>query len=331
MKAIPCTLLLLAVVVLFVGCGPTIVNTTPNPMTANPSGIYTISMAVESVDGSVDKSTFEPRLVIDGQAREMRPSPVGDLVYEYDYVMPDGRRTAQYYFEMDYEVNQSGIPKPRNLYTDKYDLMLTNRYVITLESPRGPVGATIPVLGRGFSQYDTLVVGGLEADTVYKSSNALTFTVPPLEENRSYAVYLQGSHGRQYVADFHVDASRIRVTPNDLELPSGQRAILAFAIDFEAPAGGLPIDVTTDIPQSVIMPEVVIPQGERSVSIPVEGGRLGSGMLFIKASGFNEQRVGVRVTGTSVGFQQGPSNALPASPSSQPAIFEEEIIIIEEE
>ena len=49
-----------------------------------------------------------------------------------------------------------------------------------------------------------------------------------------------------------------------------------------APSNGLLLDVTTDIPSSVIMPEVLVPAGQVSVSVPVVGGRPGAGSLVLK-------------------------------------------------
>ena len=37
------------------------------------------------------------------------------------------------------------------------------------------------------------------------------------------------------------------------------------------PAGGLAIDVKTNIPNSVIMPEAIISEGDMTVNIPVKG------------------------------------------------------------
>jgi hypothetical protein len=56
--------------------------------------------------------------------------------------------------------------------------------------------------------------------------------------------------------------------------------------------------VTTDVPDSVIMPEVVIPQGQTSVTVTVEGGKQGSGSLFLKGFGNGEVTVPVTVAGS---------------------------------
>ena len=53
------------------------------------------------------------------------------------------------------------------------------------------------------------------------------------------------------------------VVPTNLEIQSGDTATLLFKIDYEAPAGGVVVDVKTNVPLSVIMPEALIAEGVR--------------------------------------------------------------------
>jgi hypothetical protein len=55
------------------------------------------------------------------------------------------------------------------------------------------------------------------------------------------------------------------------------------------------IDVQTDIKDSVIMPEVIVPANATSVTIPVQGGKPGTGSLFFRSSA-GESTVSVTVT-----------------------------------
>jgi hypothetical protein len=291
MKVTASPLLVLLGLFFLVGCGPSIVNLTPNPVPTNASGIYTLSMGVRNTDGAVMKETYQPKVVVDGQEHPMRLSDTGGLVYDFDYLMPQGRRQARYYFVLDYLADYSGTPGERKVTSEVYDLRLINRYVITLASQRGPVGAEIPVVGSGFSKYDSILIGGLEAETRFESANALSFVVPALRPDTSYVVELLGSQGKQSVGQFYIDSSRLRVTPKQMSLRPSERSVMAFAIDFDAPEGGLLIDVKTDRPRSIVMPVVQIPQGSRSVSVNVEGGRPGSGTLFVNALGFSEVQV----------------------------------------
>ena len=83
--------------------------------------------------------------------------------------------------------------------------------------------------------------------------------------------------------------------PAALSLAPGQKQSLTFTITHPAPAGGLLLDVTTDVPESVIMPEVIVPEGQSSATVTVEGGKPGTGSLFLKGYGNGEVTVPVTV------------------------------------
>ena len=85
------------------------------------------------------------------------------------------------------------------------------------------------------------------------------------------------------------------MSPSSLEIQSGDTATLLFKIDHEAPAGGLIIDVKTNIPNSVIMPEAIIAEGDKTVNIPIKGGQPGEGKLVITADGFEGAEVPIKV------------------------------------
>ena len=71
--------------------------------------------------------------------------------------------------------------------------------------------------------------------------------------------------------------------------------ITAPALAQPAPAGGLFIDVTTDVPDSVVMPVVMVPANQTSVTVPIQGGKPGSGSLFFRSSA-GESSIAVTVT-----------------------------------
>ena len=60
--------------------------------------------------------------------------------------------------------------------------------------------------------------------------------------------------------------------PESLELGPNSSDMIIFTIEVDAPPQGLYVDVTTDIPDSLVMPEVTIQPGTRSVNVPVEAG-----------------------------------------------------------
>jgi len=139
------------------------------------------------------------------------------------------------------------------------------------------------------------VVGDKEAATRYFSPNSLQFTVPAIEGGKSYDVALRTGNGDLLVGSIHVDASALQVLPASLDIISGGKSLLVFSISNEAPVGGLPVTIRTDIPASVIMPEVLIPEGARSTSVTVEGGRAAAGKIVATAPGYESVTIPVSI------------------------------------
>lgn len=284
----------LACLVFLAGCETvTLTNLTPASMPENPSQIYTFSLRVTSRSNTV--SGISPRIIVDGQNYAMKPSPLGQGLYDFEYQLPAGRDQIAYYFLVNYNVEGNNLVTPVETYTAVEKVQVVRRYVLSLEVSRGPVGARISVLGRGFTPQDTIAFNGTPVRTQYESPTSVSFYVPALEANRNYRVSLASIAGDSPVGTFRIDPSSIVVTPAALSLRSGDRALITFTLPNPAPAGGTLIDVQTDVPDSVIMPEVIVPQGQTFVSVTVEGGRPGNGALFLKGYGSGEVTVPVNV------------------------------------
>lgn len=295
MKQFLSKVLLASVCLLLTACGVSIRNLTPSRVPENPSGIYTISMATKVSDASINKKSMEGKIVIDGNTYQMEPNPVAPGVFDFDYVMPEGQTEAAYYFILEYDQNQTGMKRRRSQTSQLHNFQLVNKYPIKMQFDRAPVGKRVPILGRGFHETDTVLIAGLEAETEFKSSNELVFTVPPLRSGETYPVSIRSGNSAFPVGPFVIDPSIIRVNPTAIDINSGESIALLFSVDFEAPSSGIIIDVTTNIPNSIIMPEVVIPSGARTVSVQVRGGAPGRGALFVNVPGMKEVVVPVTV------------------------------------
>ena len=273
----------------------TLTDLTPKSMAENPSHIYTFSLRVTPRSTTV--TGISPQIVVDGQSHGMKKSALGEGIYDFEYQLPAGRDQMAYYFLVNYAIEGQGTQTPQETYTKVEHIQIVRRYVLSLEVNRGPVGARISVLGRGFTQQDVVHFNGTPARTVYESPNAVSFFVPPLEPSRNYQVTVNGNAGNSPVGTFRIDATTVSVSPTSLTLRTGERQSLNFSLPNAAPPGGTLLDITTDIPESVIMPEVIVPQGQNSVSISVEGGKPGAGNLFLKGFGQGELTIPVNVTG----------------------------------
>lgn len=273
----------------------TLTNLTPASLPENPSHIYTFTLRITPHTNTVPPSSVTPHIVIDGKSFPLRKSSLGEGIYEFEYQLPTGRDDVPYYFLVDYTVEGNSVQTPQQTYTELQHVRIVNRYVLSLEVGRGPVGARISVLGRGFTPSDTIAFDGTPVRTVFESPTSLSFYVPAVDP-KNYAVTLQSPAGNSPVGTFHIDAGEVSITPNSLTLRTGERQPLTFSIPNPAPAGGTLLDVTTDVPESVIMPEVIVPQGQSSVTINVEGGKPGTGNLYLKGYGTGEVTVPVSVT-----------------------------------
>lgn len=282
------------------GCS-SLTNLSPESVPENASRIYTLSMSAYINDGSLVKDSIEPYIVIDEQVIPMKEvkDMKYDRIYEYDYVMPKGRKDAKYYFMLKYKVDTTvqGVREDRVIKSRTvYELKPVSRYVVNIQNERGPVGSEVPVLGRGFDKLDKITVGGVDADTEYLSRSTLNFIVPPLEAGKNYDVNLVGTKGDLWIGQFRVDPADMQVSPSSISMKSSDVTNLIFNIGFAAPKGGYPIDVKTNIPSSIIMDEVVVPEGKTSTSVSLKAAAAGKGALYINGVGFNEKVIPVEVT-----------------------------------
>ena len=289
------SLIAIAAITLLSGCGVTVQNLTPLKVAENPSNIYTFTVNAKINHGQFIHDTIKVSLVINGETLPMRQIEAGSHIYEYDYKLALGQSTSNYYYKVDYKFGSGAEYEYKEYLSKLYETQLINRYVIQMESKRGPVGSKVGIIGRGFSEYDTIVFNEREIPTEYHSSYSIGFSVPSLPTGRTYEILLRTADGDLTIGKFNVDSASFVVIPSALELSPGQRDILILQLYGEAPDSGLYIDVTTNIPDSIIMPEVVIPGGARSVSVTVEGGVPGRGTLYMEAAGFGVVEIPLNV------------------------------------
>jgi len=283
-----------AFMLLLAGCNFTITNLTPDTVPQNPSQIYTITASFHPTSSRIETASIAPRIIIDGRSYPMTKSNVTGDIWEFDYQLPVGRTSASYYFICDYKAEgQTG--RPTEIYSELQTMNIAGRYVIRSEATRAPVGSRVSVLGAGFTTADVVYFDLTPTRTVFESPSSLSFFVPPVSPGQSYKLTVTGPAGTLDVGTFRVDAISFQVTPAAVVLRTGEQQALTFTIPQPAPAGGMLIDVTTDIPASIIMPEVMVAAGQMSVTVPVQGGKPGVGSLFFRSSA-GESAVSVTVT-----------------------------------
>ncbi|OHE73191.1 MAG: hypothetical protein A2007_05290 [Verrucomicrobia bacterium GWC2_42_7] len=282
--------------VLFFGCANNPIRSiSPEKVSSNSLGTYTLTMSTDiTVDQSVD-GTYKPSIVIDGTPRRMKPSRLGDHFWEYEYKMPKGQEVSHYYYEIEWVEHHHAANTKHSLRSDIYSLQVTDRAVFSLETDRSHVGSKVGIIGRGFTAQDKVKVGDVFAPTHYASLTSLNFTVPPVTSDKHYRIQLVNGDKVTDVGTLFVAPSGLHLSESPLQLTNGEKKVLSLHLDQPAPAGGLFVEITTDIPESIVMSEVTVPSGETSKTVKIQGGKPGKGSLFIKANGYAEEQISVTV------------------------------------
>ena len=286
------SIFLIACLFMLSGCFSAIDNQTPRTFPQNPSNSYRIAMRVRNSNVDVTPGSYRSVVVIDGERHDMIKTGNADFYFDYK-IQDKDKHAADYRYEVSYEIGK----KTRNITSKDFKLNIINRYVVGFECNRGKPYSKISLLGRGFSNGDCVVIGEYACDTVFISPNVLEFTVPLIEGGRPYKAVLDSENGDIGLGEFFVDTLAITPSPREIALMPGDKQVLTFSIDVPAPTNGLPLDITTDVPDSVIMHDVMIQPGMCSARVVIEGGKPGKGALFIAAPGFSECVVPIRVEG----------------------------------
>lgn len=236
------TILLLSIVstlILFNGCSrPFMWNQTQRTLPANPSGVYTLTMATHlNQKSTVIPESIRAQVIIEGRTFPMQRRIGSPYMFTYNYSMPRSARRALYYYILDYDQIIKGNVRRRQIVSRLHSLEL---------------------LDQGFAR-------------------PVVFMPEPKEDP---------------IPSFSVEV----LPAGEINLTTGQEITLLFSIDSTAPTGGFTIPVTTDIPESVIMPEVIIPASAQTVQVTVTGGIPGSGSIYITPPGSEEITLPITVT-----------------------------------
>ncbi|MDR2602976.1 MAG: hypothetical protein LBC11_00230 [Puniceicoccales bacterium] len=268
-------------------------NNTPSQIPQNGSEVYTIAMSINPNGTYLIPNSCSAHIVIDGEIHKMDKN--SDFEYSYDYARSADQHRVNYYYEVDYKRKVNGNVREKSKRSKLYGLTIVNRYVVGFESNRGIPGSRVTLLGRGFERDDYVEIDGVPCETTFVSPNSLSFVVPILGRGNRHHAKLVSDNGDIGLGVFHIDRVSFHSNLSNINLESGEKQIFVITIDFDAPQEGIAIDVTTNIPDSIIMKDIFIPAGARSASVVIQGGFAGSGMLYLTAAGFEELKIPVEV------------------------------------
>ena len=279
------------------GCGSQYVtNLTPQTAKRNPSNLYRFTMQCAVDPRKLVPDTFKPLLVIDGQQFPLKEDAAIPGLYYYDHELDATRTDAKYYFQVSYEQYRSGTIKNYVRKTPLASFSISGFGNSSLEIDRAPVGSEVRVLGSGFTANNRIRVGDYDAPTELLSENVLSFLVPAVTVGKSYPVSVVNGENMNFVGNLLIDSGRFTAEPTEISLSVGEKTDFTLRANRPSPSD-LYINVTTDIPNSVIMPEVRLATGEESATVSIEGGEPGKGHLYVSAQGFDELTVPIEVVG----------------------------------
>ena len=279
------------------GCGSQYVtNLTPQTAKRNPSNLYRFTMQCAVNPQRLVPNTFEPLLVIDGQQFPLKKDAAVPGLYYYDHELDAVRTDAKYYFQVSYDQRRSGTVKHYVRKTPLAEFSISGFGNLSLEIDRAPVGSEVRVLGSNFTVSNRVRVGDYDAQTELLSENVLSFRVPAVTVGKTYPVSVVIGEEMYFAGNLLIDSGRFTVEPSEISLRVGEKTDFTLRSNRPSPSD-LYINVTTDIPDSVIMPEVRLATGEESATITIEGGEPGKGNLYVSAQGFDELTVPIEVVG----------------------------------
>ncbi|MDF9831801.1 hypothetical protein M2103_000005 [Ereboglobus sp. PH5-5] len=311
----------LAVLVL-AGCGtPSITNLTAPALPPNPSQIYTITARIKPQASNVVEGSTVAKIIIDGNAHKMTMIPDTPGIYEYEFQAPPGVTELRYYFLIEYQVSNIGILRSRTDYSPLQVATIVGRDAAGLSSNRGPAGSRIAITGRGFTSHDNVYFNDSLARSIYDSANSISFYVPDLPAEQNYTVSIGDVPGKLVIGTFRIDpgadsgapatvipndpqpaattapaqtaqqGGALTVSPSEIKIRETQTLVLKFITPQVVQGAPMLIDVTTDIPESVIMPEVYVQPGSNVGSVTIKGGTPATGQLYAQMPGADKPLV----------------------------------------
>lgn len=289
------------------GCGVTVRNHTPASLVRNASGIYPVEVAVRPRSSPVHASSLHAELIVWNQAAQMErltPPTADEARFVFPLSVPADVSEVYYHFRVHYEIGKPFVEVekrqmlfPQGAPRKQYLLRILNRASAGLDSERGRVGATIAVLGKGFTPDDQVSIGGELVRTYYRDASVLRFQIPPLQPNQAYPVEIVGGAGDTIkVGTLLVDVADLQLSPNPVLLVRGARAFLAVRVPHPAPAGGLRVNlaasgaVVSGVPESV-----TIQEGATETLLRVTAAATGSGTLTLDSLGFRPLTVPLHI------------------------------------
>ncbi len=112
----------LSLSLLLAGCASQLTNLTPQQQTRNPDNQYLVEVAFNSRQETIRWQSIKPKIVIGGEAYEMRPTPLMTNRWEGYIPVPPGTSAIRYHYKLDFEYNRMGKPGADTALSREYSL-----------------------------------------------------------------------------------------------------------------------------------------------------------------------------------------------------------------
>ena len=283
-----------------VSCKTNLDNLTPSNISKNASDIYSIDFQFDLQSHQAQQlypNSLIAFITIDGETHRMKPIFGKKNSFTYDYRIPKDRNYAKYYFTTKYKLTRiTGEPGITREVTSKlYELSLNQPGNLSLDSDRAPIRSVVSIFGYDLKPDDNIYINNEVVDSFFVSKNVIKINVPKLIP-KEYKVELNREDKFYYVGNLIVDKfPPMSASPSKLKINSGENAVLAISIETDAPKGGYNITTLTNIPDSLVIPNVTIPRGQRSTNITISAKKEGEGLILLRSDGFNELIIPIEI------------------------------------
>ena len=279
------------------GCvSPTIINRTLGVLAPSPTQTYKITASVKPSASNFIPDSETVQIMIGQAPYPMTKVPNSDTLYEFDYKAPPGVTQFAYYFLAHYNTSDSGIVSLREDYSTLQHAVISDQISSVAAGNTAAAGASVSSAntaipwGSPASMESSASANVAPASTSASGAlNAGSFgfgSASSTAATTSYSAQTPAPTASSASVSTRQDGNDLTVSPTEISIHTGSNIVLKFITPTKVTGSPLLIDVTTDIPDSVIMPEVYVNVGRNVGSVILKGGKPGKGNLYVKAAGY---------------------------------------------
>jgi hypothetical protein len=113
-------------VLLITGCS-TFTNLTPLQQPRNANNLYPVEVAFNSPQQSLNWSSIQPHVLVNGQLYDMHQTPLMTNRWEGFVPASTSDTSISYRYKFDYSFNNFGGPQKDSAYSPAYNLLITDQ------------------------------------------------------------------------------------------------------------------------------------------------------------------------------------------------------------